>query len=155
MAVHKRNGWRESLFYGAAGIVIAVLVYQLLGFALNTTMPVLDVMSCSMVPAFYKGDLAVIRGVQPQDINIGDVIVFSVQNRPVPIIHRVVGKRLTESGYVFTTKGDNRCTNPVSLPEETEITPQQIRGKMLFTMPYLGWVKIALSGDFKPCTPCG
>ena len=83
-------------------------------------------------------------------IKIGDIIVFKNQ-RPDPIIHRVVKVR-NESGRVFyTTKGDNYITNPKpisaylngsALLDETRISQDIIVGKALLRIPFIGYIKI-------------
>jgi len=94
---------------------------------------------------FNKGDIMVLKGVDFEDIELGDVIVFNSNQRD-PIIHRVVKKWEENNKYHFQTKGDN---NAISSPElrELDITEDRIIGKAVFRVPALGWVKI-LAVDF-------
>jgi signal peptidase I len=94
---------------------------------------------------FNKGDIMLVTGATIENIEIGDIIVFDT-SRPNPIIHRVV-KIYNENGKVYyQTKGDNYQTNPDSLKDssldETKIPIESIRGKALFRVPVLGYVKI-------------
>jgi signal peptidase len=153
------EGWFGSLLYAVGGVVIAVAIYYLLGLLLGTGLPVVAVVSNSMSPTFNRGDLVVVQGAQPQDLKVGDVIVFSVKTRGAPIIHRIIEVK----NSTFQTLGDNnnptkekcvnyRCSNPIDgcscnnycgqLPEECTIYPEQIQGRMLFSIPLLGWVKV-------------
>ncbi len=91
---------------------------------------------------FSKGDIMIIRGRNPADIKVGDIIVFKA-GQPNPIIHRVVKITKQNEKYVFTTKGDH---NPRSYPQppimEKEITEDRVLGVAGFKIPWLGWIKI-------------
>lgn len=93
---------------------------------------------------FDKGDIIILRRATPENIRIGDVIVFQShrqQPRPDPIIHRVV-----KVSSVFQTKGDNNARQINDCGDgcldETNIAAQQIYGKAVLRIPFLGWVKI-------------
>lgn len=87
---------------------------------------------------FNKGDIMVLYGTDPEDVRVGDVIVF-MANRPDPVIHRVIGRELRGTGYVFRTKGDN---NPASYYFETYITEDNYVGRAVLRIPLLGYIKI-------------
>ncbi len=102
---------------------------------------------------FNKGDIMVLKGAEAKDIKIGDVIVFRsarVHPKRDPIIHRVVEVEEKNGNLVFHTKGDNPLTNKnpidVCLPDgciyESDIWEEQIIGKAVARVPYLGYVKI-------------
>ena len=86
---------------------------------------------------FNKGDIMVLFGVDPENIKMGDVIVFQTQYKSDPIIHRVVD---IEQNYIFNTKGDH---NPGHGPIDLDITEERIYGKAVLRIPLLGWIKIA------------
>ena len=94
---------------------------------------------------FNKGDIMVLKGKNPESIEIGDIIVFW-SARKDPIIHRIVKKWQENGIYYFQTKGDNYRTNPVSinnqLLDETRISQEQIVGNAVFRMPLIGYIKI-------------
>jgi signal peptidase I len=127
-----------------------------------------DFLYFSFRNGFSRGDIMVLSGAKPKDIKIGDIIVFiSHKNRPRadPIIHRVVVKMESDGKYSFQTKGDNHNTNKISINacdstgciDETDISEEQIIGKALFRVPFLGYVKIwavemvCLVDDFNFC----
>ena len=91
-----------------------------------------------------KGDLIVLRGKQPSEISVGDVIVFDAGSwLNEPTIHRVVAKTETnESEYVFSTKGDN---NNNQLDFEKQIKEEEILGVAFFKIPLLGYIKVILN----------
>ena len=93
---------------------------------------------------FNKGDIMVLVGTEPKTIKIGDVIVFMSSQRSDPIIHRVMiisGSETNDSGFIFQTKGDHNVDSGEGL--DTNIQEQDIIGKAVFRIPYLGWIKIA------------
>ncbi|MGC8812162.1 MAG: signal peptidase I [Candidatus Aenigmatarchaeota archaeon] len=126
------EGWFGYIFYAALGIIIAFLVNLSLAVALSTDLPVVAVVSSSMVHdrlteanhyqwlekkfgynrsyidswpvanGFEIGDLPIIQG--SKDYKVGDVVVFSVPCESSPIIHRIV--YINEDG-TFQTKGDH------------------------------------------------
>lgn len=79
---------------------------------------------------FRKGDLMIIFG--KEDIQIGDVLIFN-GGRSNPIIHRVIALNPIQ------TKGDH---NSAQLPEEKNISPEQIIGVAKAKVPYVGWIKL-------------
>ena len=94
--------------------------------------------SFGMSGGFNTGDIIILQGKKPQDIQIGDILVFQA-NTPEPIIHRVVKKWETGGAYYFSTKGDH---NFGQRPEETEISQDRIVGTGLFRIRYVGYVKM-------------
>ncbi len=128
------QGWTGNVIYVVVGFFIAYGLNFALGLALGTDTPVVAVVSNSMIPAFYKGDLLVVLG--DNSIKEGDVIIYDVSSATYPIIHRVIG---VNSDGTFETKGD---ANPAQISFEHSVTQQQIHGKAVFKIPLLGWVKI-------------
>jgi signal peptidase I len=87
---------------------------------------------------FNKGDIMILRG--PQELTIGDILVFWADSRAEPIIHRVVQvKQGADGGMTYRTKGDHNCG---SASFEQAIGGDRMLGKALFRVPYLGWIKI-------------
>ena len=161
-----------------AFVLIKFAVYPALGFILSTTHPVVAVVSESMEHngnfnkwwesaqkeytitkedfvkfpiknGFNKGDIMVLKGKKPENIKVGDVIVFwssgispQTGNRE-PIIHRVIKKWEDNGAYYFQTKGDN---NPKSINntylDETKVSQNQVVGNAVLRVPLLGYIKI-------------
>ena len=50
--------------------------------------------SGSMEPAFHRGDLLILTHDDPNDrnapIRVGDIVVFKIEGREIPIVHRVL-----------------------------------------------------------------
>jgi len=172
--IDKKEVW-ENIKYIILGLLFAVLINKIMGFFLNTDLPIVAVMTGSMVHdsttnyrhyqflkdnfgyskdfidswpiknGFRPGDVLIIKGIPAEEIKVGDVIVFTYEGQPVPIIHRVV---LIEDNYPYT-KGDH---NPVMDPDcklmEEPIEGcwkrTSIKGKAVFWIPFLGIPKLIL-----------
>lgn len=138
------------LFFGARGILI---------LSLQTSSPMMGVSSGSMNHRynegphwenFYierginpenfplqnglqKGDLIFVKGVDSlSDIQVGDVVVHG-EAYGRPIVHRVFEINL-EEGY-FCTHGDANDEDII----ERGISFKKVRGKVVFSVPYLGY----------------
>ncbi len=93
------------------------------------------VRSGSMAPEIERGTLVIAQPVKPESIAVNDVIIF----RPVNmgenlLVHRVIGIQ-NISPLWLTTKGD---ANP--LPDPTPVPARNIKGKVIFRIPILGFV---------------
>ncbi len=99
----------------------------------------------TMRNGFNKGDIIVLKGSSPENTEMGDVIVFRT-GKPDPIIHRVVVWWSEDGKRFYMTKGDNYKTNKLpirnAIIDETRITENQVIGKALFKIPFLGYIKI-------------
>lgn len=41
-----------------------------------------------MEPAFHRGDLLVLTNNKADPIRVGDIVVFKIEGREIPIVHR-------------------------------------------------------------------
>ena len=96
---------------------------------------------------FKKGDIVIVYGrFEPK---IGDIIIFKANSEslaPRPIVHRIV-KIDNKNLAIIQTKGDHNekqlsKDNNYLKTDETKIFEDQIIGKVVFKIPYLGWFKI-------------
>lgn len=92
------------------------------------------VYSASMAPAMPAGSLAITGPVDPNTIEVGDIIAFNPPwDEDVTVSHRVVDVIEGESP-AFVTKGDaNEDPDPFVIPEENVI------GRVSFHIPYVGY----------------
>lgn len=94
------------------------------------------------------GDVMILYGQKPKKIEVGDVIVFKPEDdnfykKRGPVIHRVVKKTQEGEKLYFTTKGDHNSKSQENF--ETKIPEENIIGKAVFRIPYLGLAKIYLT----------
>jgi len=92
---------------------------------------------------FLPTDAIVIMKVNsPDELKVGDVIVYKPCPSCEQIIHRIVEvRKYSETDCHYSTKGDN---NPGFLPFETDINYSQIQGKAGLRIPLLGIPRTAL-----------
>ena len=133
------EGNKETVVYVVVGVILAWVLNQGMAFALSTDMPVVAVESNSMVPVFYKGDILILKGVPEGDLKVGDIVVYSVEGRSVPIVHRIV--KMNPDGS-YQTKGD---ANDGQLQFEYHVAEEEIHGRVVMIIPYLGWVKLSVT----------
>ena len=86
-----------------------------------------------------KGDILFVVGVNSNNLEIGDVIIFNA-NQKNPIIHRIIEIKTERGEKTFSTIGDN---NNGQLSFEQDIKSSEILGRpVLKIAPYLGWIKL-------------
>jgi signal peptidase len=88
---------------------------------------------------FNIGDLPIIQGKSGNDYKVGDVVVYSIPNQNIPIIHRII--KINPDG-TYMTKGDH---NSQLLPFEYSVKPEQLHGKVIFIIPKLGYFKVIVT----------
>lgn len=103
----------------------------------------LTVLTGSMRPSYPPGTLVVIRPTPVADIQVGDVITYQITSgQPAVATHRVIEKGFRQDGEVqFITQGDNN-----SAPDQNPVREVQVRGRLWYAIPYLGWVNSAMNG---------
>eukprot|EP00662_Eupelagonemidae_sp_cell21_P042925 gene42925-65144_t len=82
--------------------------------------PIVVVLSGSMEPGFRRGDLLFLSLWDTEPYAAGDVLVFKVEGRDIPIVHRVIrSHRRNDDEYgkdfYLLTKGDNNAVDDKSL----------------------------------------
>ncbi len=109
----------------------------------NTNLSLDDFKKFPMSKGFSKGDIILLLGSDPNDLEVGDIIVFN-KGQPYPIIHRLIDINNKGESLIFTTKGDH---NSASGSIDKGITEDMIIGKAVLKIPFIGYVKI-LAVDF-------
>ena len=124
-----------KILYGvffAAIIVIAVgVIVPLLPIPGNYQL--LTILSGSMEPKIHTGSIV---AVKPSDnYKIGDVITFGGNGKTkTPTTHRVHDIRVEKGKPIYITKGDAN-----NAPDSKEVLPEEISGKVLFSIPLMGY----------------
>ncbi|MHA1489536.1 MAG: signal peptidase I [Promethearchaeota archaeon] len=154
--VKKKPISKKRIFIGVFLIIFAFsgsfLIYFIMTLALNTTNPMVVVVSGSMEPNISKGDLLFLKGMDPADIKEGtieakngDIIVYDARGLwsgapNDPIVHRVVDKIYENGSWFFLTKGDAN-----SYVDGAYVHQSRILGVVCGKIPMVGWVKIFLT----------
>lgn len=86
----------------------------------------------SMAPSIQPGSIAITRNINPDHVRVGDVVLYRRGRHAV--LHRVIARW---PNGTFTTQGDANNT-----PDPEAVFPAQIEGRLLFDVPYVGWIPI-------------
>lgn len=107
------------------------------------------ILTTSMEPTSPPGSLVVVKPVQPAEIMAGTAITYQIRSgEPDVVTHRIVATR--QSGYgetTYITRGDNNGSD-----DESPVQFEQIRGKVWYSVPYMGYVNNWLNGEQRRIT---
>lgn len=126
----------------------AFMLWKGLSIATDSPSPIVVVLSGSMEPAFQRGDLLFLwnRGL---DTQIGEIVVYNVKGKDIPIVHRVV--RRFGGGKTplrLLTKGDNNAADDTELYAMGQSflnRKEDVIGSVAGYIPFVGYVTILLS----------
>ena len=103
------------------------------------------IVSNSMVPAFSRGDVVVVRKLDVDEtdkLKVGDVLQYEADGRY--IVHRIVKIKEDDNGaFTYITKGDNN-----NAPDSNPVTESQIRGVVKYVIPKIGYPSVWLNDMF-------
>lgn len=112
--------------------------------------PVIVVLTGSMEPGFQRGDILFLY-MSNDPVHVGEIVVFNVTGRDIPIVHRVVEvhQRQTTGELDILTKGDNNReddrTGLIYSPGQRWLQQQHIMGRVVGFLPYVGYCTIILT----------
>ncbi|MBQ9160822.1 MAG: signal peptidase I [Methanobrevibacter sp.] len=136
-------------FKEIASYVIILIIVLIAAQHLNV------VVSGSMEPAFYRGDIVLVEkadflGINefnPDDVEVGDVVVYDAKWFDQPVIHRVIRIAEINGTTMYVIKGDNNNS-----PDPYYVTSDQIKEKVvtlgdnLVVIPKIGYLSLWLRG---------
>mmetsp|Transcript_6514 Transcript_6514/g.27721 ORF Transcript_6514/g.27721 Transcript_6514/m.27721 type:complete len:97 (+) Transcript_6514:2029-2319(+) len=96
-----------------------------------------------MEPTIRRGDLLFLSNYKAP-YTTGDIVVYLIPGREVPIVHRVVKvhEDASDSDPQILTKGDNNFADDIQLYEGRRwLTRELIIGKAYMIIPYAGMVR--------------
>mmetsp|Transcript_65203 Transcript_65203/g.75828 ORF Transcript_65203/g.75828 Transcript_65203/m.75828 type:complete len:183 (-) Transcript_65203:143-691(-) len=109
--------------------------------------PVVVVLSGSMEPAYYRGDILFLTFYETP-IVCGDVVVYKIKDQDIPIVHRVISVHERDDGEAFLlTKGDNNKDDDRLLYPRGQmwLKRSDLMGKVVGYIPYAGMFTIWLN----------
>ncbi|GAB1607180.1 signal peptidase complex catalytic subunit SEC11A [Argonauta hians] len=143
---------KRQLYYQVLNFAMivssALMIWKGLMVVTSSESPIVVVLSGSMEPAFYRGDLLFLTNYQEEPIRVGDIVVFKVEGRDIPIVHRVLKVHEKEDGSVkFLTKGDNNSVDDRGLyaPGQLWLKKKDVVGRARGFVPYVGIVTILMN----------
>ncbi|AEH24771.1 signal peptidase I [Pyrococcus yayanosii] len=138
-------------------VALILLILLVLGIQtglkviLHTDSPLVIVVSGSMEPVFYRGDVVLLEGVKPEDVKVGDVIVYKSPLSKYPIIHRVRKIKTVEIGgreeLCFVTWGDNNQIPdiyPLGVRVLDCVPGYAVEAKALLVFPKIGLIPLEI-----------
>lgn len=113
------------------------------------------VVSGSMEPVMYRGDIVVLQQANilgfhefsPDDIQVGDIVVYNAAWHEGPVIHRVIEIGQINGTTVYKIKGDNN-----NAADPYYVTQSQIISRVLtyngqpLIIPKIGYISIWIRG---------
>ncbi len=151
------------------GITIAILVIVVLNlftpYITGAEAPMAVVSGTSMLPLFREGDIVLLYKPPPNEIRVGDVVVYKRCGGGY-IIHRVIDVVRIDDRYYYRTKGDNNPYDDSRLRQFYEYSPIRICSDIrtpgipyerivgvavevngfTFKIPYLGYLSLMFTG---------
>jgi signal peptidase len=122
----------------AIGLILATAACIVAFLSVRGTLPFMPIYGHSMEPTLHSGALLMIKPIAPQDVKVGDIIVYSIPtmvrnyyNYPPTVAHRVIQVNTVPS-LSFRTKGDNTGEDPFT------VRPEDIRGTVGKQISYIG-----------------
>ncbi|KAJ5105860.1 Signal peptidase I [Penicillium alfredii] len=141
----------------------AFMLWKGLSVFSASSSPIVVVLSGSMEPAFQRGDLLFLWNRSPR-AEVGEVVVYNVRGKDIPIVHRVVrtfpevegsAKKVKEitvdsapTSHMLLTKGDNNLADDTELyarGQDYLNRKEDIVGSVRGYIPMVGYVTILLS----------
>ncbi|CAL9131577.1 unnamed protein product [Musa textilis] len=132
------------------GVIVtsALIIWKGVTCVTGSESPVVVVLSGSMEPGFKRGDILFLQ-MNKDPIRAGEIVVFNVDGREIPIVHRVitVHERHGTGEVQILTKGDNNYDDDRVLYARGQLWLEQhhIMGRAVGFLPYLGWVTIIMT----------
>lgn len=150
--VNVRSGLLQLISIGIT-VGSALMLWNVLKVIAFVESPIVVVLTASMEPAFYRGDILFVYN-RKAAIQPGDIPVFQIKSESIPIVHRLMIKqdmKYDERGYYLLTKGDNNQIDDRGLypTGQTWIHKQDLLGFIEAYCPYIGYVTIAMN-DYPP-----
>ena len=139
----------EIDFKEVASYIVILVIVLIAAQHLNV------VVSGSMEPAFYRGDIVLVEkadflGIHefdPKDVKVGDVVVYDAAWYNQPVIHRVINIVDINGTTMYVIKGDNNGS-----PDPYYVKADQITEKVvtfddnLVIIPKVGYLSLWLRG---------
>merc|ERR1712070_84413 len=131
----------------ARQILLQVISFGLIVSSALMIWKTLMVVTGSVEPAFHRGDLLFLY-MSESPIRVGEIVVFKLDGRDIPIVHRVLKVHERPDGEVdLLTKGDNNPVDDRGLypPGQLWLNERHIIGRAKGFLPYVGMVTIVMN----------
>ncbi|CAN6632136.1 signal peptidase complex catalytic subunit Sec11p [Trichomonascus vanleenenianus] len=141
----------QQLLTVILGISTAFMFYKGLAVVSNSSSPIVVVLSGSMEPAFQRGDVLFLWNREHR-LKVGDVVVYNVEGRDIPIVHRIMREHSSDRKQLLLTKGDNNAMDDLDLYARRQMyldREAEIVGTVKGYLPLVGYATILLTENQK------
>ncbi|XP_019169030.1 PREDICTED: signal peptidase complex catalytic subunit SEC11C [Ipomoea nil] len=129
-------------------VASALMIWKGLVCVTGCESPIVVVLTGSMEPGIKRGDILFLT-MNDDPIRAGEIVVFNVDGRSIPIVHRVikVHQRNDSREFDILTKGDNNPEDDRGLysPGQQWLNRHHIIGRAVGFLPYVGYVTIIMT----------
>lgn len=133
--------WIENIIIAFLVVFIILFLISLIQSKSNPThipsvlgFKTMSVLTGSMRPVLYPGDMIIVKETNPESIKENDIITYR-KGLSTLVTHRVVEVVNRDGMLMFRTKGDANNTEDDSL-----VPSDNVIGSMVFKIPYGGYV---------------
>lgn len=125
----------KIIYYIFIACIAAIAILLIVSiFPITGNIKFMIVQSGSMAPDIKMGSIVVVKPMA--EYKIGDVITFGkITKTKAPTTHRIHDIEISESKILYITKGDAN-----NAPDQKKVQANEVIGKVLFSVPYLGYV---------------
>uniref|UniRef100_A0A8C9LI81 Signal peptidase complex catalytic subunit SEC11 n=1 Tax=Piliocolobus tephrosceles TaxID=591936 RepID=A0A8C9LI81_9PRIM len=119
------------------------MIWKLLVVITGCESPIVVVLSGSMEPGYYRGDTLTLY--KPMIVNAGDVVVYQINGKEIPIVHRIMNIHKSEDNtFHLLSKGDNNNVDDRGLYARDQywLQNEHVLGLSIGYAPYVGIVTI-------------
>lgn len=137
------GAWLRTVFSWLILLVVLALVSAAVVVPRVAGATPYTVLTTSMRPSYPPGTLIVIRPVPADRLAVGDAITYQLESgKPEVVTHRIVGISYAADGQTtYRTQGDHNAS-----PDKEPVLPAQVRGKVWYAVPYVGFANTWLTG---------
>eukprot|EP00933_Yihiella_yeosuensis_P063073 TRINITY_DN66140_c0_g1_i1.p1 TRINITY_DN66140_c0_g1~~TRINITY_DN66140_c0_g1_i1.p1 ORF type:complete len:204 (+),score=34.30 TRINITY_DN66140_c0_g1_i1:68-613(+) len=145
--VKKPRNFITQVLNLATIVFSALMLWKGLMVTTGSESPVVVVLSGSMEPGMQRGDILFLT-MHEDPFRVGDVCVFQIEGRDIPIVHRLLNIHEKPDGKLaLLTKGDANQVDDRGLYANRQlfISRKEIMGRAQGFLPYVGMVTIWLN----------
>lgn len=125
---------------------IVLVGWRAVAVGTNCEASIVVVLSGSMEPGYYRGDVLLLHRRPEYPVAVGDIIVYSLPGQDIPIVHRVyrMHQRSEDGKKLYLTKGDNNVNDDRFLFRNGRewVEEDMIIGKTYAYVPRIGYLTI-------------
>ena len=120
--------------------IILIIIVLIIAQHLNV------VVSGSMEPTFYRGDIG-ISEFDPTTVKEGDIVVYDAVWYDNPVIHRIIDIKDINGTTMYMIKGDNNGSPDPYWVKAEQITGRVVTlGEMPLVIPKIGYLSLWIRG---------